>query len=175
MNHRYILTGPPGSGKSTILKQLANLNYAVVEEPVRSILSEQRAIEGVGVYDKNIFLFKELILSRMMGDYLRHSKEMTFFDRGIPDVVAYSECLGLELGAEIEACHRYQYNLVVFYAPPWKEIFVNDNERRLSFAESVQFGESLKAIYKKLGYQLIELPFLPSDDRANLILDTINM
>lgn len=53
MDHRYILTGPPGTGKSTILQHLANLQFTVVEEPARSILSEQRSIGGEGVYDKN--------------------------------------------------------------------------------------------------------------------------
>ncbi|HFL2715763.1 TPA: AAA family ATPase [Legionella pneumophila] len=93
MENYYILTGPPGSGKSSVLAELSQRGYSVIEEPARSILRQQRAINGEGVYDINPFLFKELMLSRMLNDYeTQNSDAPVFFDRGIPDIIVYSRC-----------------------------------------------------------------------------------
>ncbi|HFE7691366.1 TPA: AAA family ATPase, partial [Legionella pneumophila] len=69
MNQFYILTGAPGSGKTSMLAELAKRGFPVIDEPARRVLAQQRLIDGEGVYDKNPFLFKELMLSRMLYDY----------------------------------------------------------------------------------------------------------
>jgi ATPase subunit of ABC transporter with duplicated ATPase domains len=64
-----VLTGAPGSGKSTILKILREKGYCCINEPVREVIAEQRAIRGSGVSDKNPALFVELMLSRAILRY----------------------------------------------------------------------------------------------------------
>ncbi len=97
MNQLYILTGPPGSGKTSILAELSKRGFPIIEEPARRVLEQQRLIDGEGVYDKNPFLFKELMLSRMLYDYESAPKyDLVFFDRGLPDLIAYSKCFNLD-------------------------------------------------------------------------------
>jgi predicted ATPase len=174
MNQRYILTGPPGSGKSTILAELSKLGYSIIEEPARSILAQQRLINGEGIYDKNTFLFKELMLSRQIYDYEYAPKyDIVFFDRGIPDIIAYSQSFNLNIGAELQASRIHQYNPTVFFLPAWKEIYAYDDERKLSFEQAVIFERDLRQIYTELGYQLVDVPLTSLEARVNYILDLI--
>ena len=87
---RFVVTGAPGSGKTSILWELVRLGFLGVNEPAREILAEQRANGGNGVYDKHPQLFCDLMLERAIVDYQRlgGAGEPAFFDRGIPDMVA---------------------------------------------------------------------------------------
>ncbi|KTD58885.1 AAA family ATPase [Legionella shakespearei] len=174
MNQRYLLTGPPGSGKTSILTELLKRGFPIIDEPARGILAQQRLIEGEGVYDKNPFLFKELMLSRMLYDHDSvPTDEVTFFDRGLPDLIAYSQCFHLEIGSELKASRIYRYNPTVFFAPAWEQIYSNDAERRLTFNESLLFEQDLRQAYTDLGYQLINIPLLPVSERVSFIVNSI--
>jgi predicted ATPase len=61
----------------------------------------------------------------------------------------------------------------VFIAPPWREIFAQDAERKQSFEEAVLTYHSMIETYQQYGYQLLELPCIPAEDRADFILSKI--
>ena len=175
MNNFFILTGAPGTGKSSLLAALQAYKVNIVEEPARAILAEQRKINGEGTYEQNPFLFKELMLSRMIHQYDLHSSQSTpvIFDRGIPDIIAYSKCFDLNVGAESEASIKYRYNPTVFFTPCWEEIYVNDDERKMTFASALKFEHDLLSIYESFGYTINILPKTSVDKRADLVLSFI--
>src|SRR6185436_18055323 len=88
-----VITGPPGSGKTPIVRELVASGFTGVAEPAREVIAEQRAIGGDGVYDKNPRLFLNLMMSRAVADFRRMSgaSSPSFFDRGIPDMIGYAE------------------------------------------------------------------------------------
>lgn len=168
--NKFILTGPPGSGKSAVIEKLKEEEICCVDEYAREIISEQRSINGKGLYDHDPELFKELMLSRAIHDYKKSvDTEITIFDRGIPDILAYTDCFNLIAGAELKAAEAYKYNPLVFFAPSWKEIYTNDQERQISFEEAKLFGDNLIKIYAKLGYELLALPNGTIEERVSLI------
>ncbi|STX51015.1 ATPase [Legionella busanensis] len=174
MNQFYILTGPPGSGKTSILAELSKQGFPIIEEPARRILAQQRSIDGEGVYDKNPFLFKELMLAKMLSDYENASQyDLVFFDRGLPDLLAYSKCFNLPIGSELKASCTYQYNPTVFFAPAWENIYIKDAERQLNFEAAKVFENDLRQAYAELGYQLIDIPLLSVPERVDFILNFI--
>jgi predicted ATPase len=176
-NRFFLLTGAFGSGKSTLLEQLQLRGISGIVEPARQILAEQRSIRGNGVPEKDPRLFIELMLSRMLDAYRQSDRLLgpILFDRGIPDILGYAVLFGFDLPHVENAAQLYRYNPQVFMAPAWEQIYCTDDERALPFSEVRDFGNDLRAIYKRLGYALIDLPYLSVEERADFILDHIKL
>ncbi len=171
----YVLTGAPGTGKSAVLERLRLQGYDGVDEPARQILAEQRSFAGHGVPDSDPALFVELMLSRAVFERRkpRSADHPVFFDRGIPDLIAYALLYGLDDRPARSAAHKYRYNPTVFFAPPWKDIYSTDEERRMTYGQAADFGERMRDAYLGLGYTLVELPREDPAERARFIEDTV--
>ncbi len=169
----FVVTGGPGSGKSSLLAEIQRHGYSTSGEAGRAIIQDQVAIQGRALPWNDRQLFAELMLCRDMRSY--HNAEQTtgtfFFDRGVPDVLGYLHLCGLsEPGHLKKAAEIFRYNRVVFIAPPWPEIFHQDSERKQDFDEAVRTFHSLHETYRTLGYELIELPRVSIQDRAEFVL-----
>ena len=72
-----------------------------------------------------------------------------------------------------QSCDEYRYAPLVFLAPPWREIYETDTERKQDFAEAERTCEMLAMVYRECGYQLVELPRATPNERADFILDRL--
>lgn len=88
-SQKFIITGCPGSGKTTLIKHLRDNDILCVDEPARQVIAEQRAIQGDGLSDRNVLLFTELLLTKSLDSYKKYegSSDPIIFDRGTPDVI----------------------------------------------------------------------------------------
>ena len=68
---------------------------------------------------------------------------------------------------------NFQYNRTVFIAPPWREIFHPDGERKQDFAEAERTYDALVATYSELSCELVELPRASVEERVRFILGRI--
>jgi predicted ATPase len=161
---RVVITGAMGSGKSTLLAELRRRGFAVVPEPARIVLAEQRAAGGDGVPDRSPQRFCDLMLERMKRDYDEHPR--AFYDRGIPDLIGYARLFGLEPPRVMG--HRYDDR--VFVLPAWREIYATDDERTMTFEMAETFGEDVRRIYESLGYEIVDVPKNTPEARARFIV-----
>ena len=53
--------------------------------------------------------------------------------------------------------------------PPWREIFVQDAERQHSYADAQQEFYALQQAYEANGYEVVLIPKLPVNARADFI------
>jgi len=168
-SNRYIITGGPGSGKSSLLTALVNLNYQGFEEISRVIIREQHEIGGDRVPWQNLAAFAELCYERMSAQLEDCKSDCTcFYDRGLPDIIAYMRRGGLNVTDKyFEKAKAYNKN--VFLTPPWKEIFVNDSERPESYKDALEIYKFLKTTYSELGFNIIELPKVSIEERVAFI------
>lgn len=176
MDSFFVLTGGPGSGKSSLVTALADAGHAHSPEAGRAIIQAQVAIGGQALPWVDPLAFAELMLSWDIRshDAARSETGPIFFDRGVPDVLGYLHLQKLTVPVHMEnAAARYRYNRRVFIAPPWEEIFSQDSERKQDFAEAVRTFESMAATYTRLGYELIELPRAPLEERVSFVLEAI--
>ncbi|HUE23672.1 MAG TPA: AAA family ATPase [Bryobacteraceae bacterium] len=60
-------------------------------------------------------------------------------------------------------------------APPWKEIYETDSERRQDFGEAERTYDRMVEVYGEYGYRTIELPKLTASARAKFILERIQL
>jgi predicted ATPase len=166
----FILTGAPGTGKTAILRQLGN-EFTSVDEPAREILAEQRATGGRGTWDQDPSLFVHLLLRRSIEKYAmaRRSGETVIFDRGIPDCIVYAVRAGADPRPSLEAAHVYRYRPHVLLLEPWSDIYETDEERIMSFDDTVSFSQTLRDVYERSGYTLVEVPRDSIGGRATFV------
>ena len=99
-----------------------------------------------------------------------------FSDRGIPDVLCYAQLIGLsDPGFILDACRQYRYGPVVFLAPPWKEIYETDSERKQDFAEAERTFHQMVEVYRQCDYGISELPRVTPAARAKFILKQLRL
>lgn len=93
------------------------------------------------------------------------------FDRGVPDVIGYLRLCGLPAPVHaLKATELFRYAPRVFIAPPWREIFAADAERRQDFAEAEATHAAMIETYAGLGYELVPLPLAPIAERTRFVL-----
>ena len=175
-NNFYILTGGPGSGKTTIIEQLKKMGYYCVPEVGRKIIKEQISSAGTALPWLNPRDYSQQMLQLSISDYMAHgqSEERHFFDRGIPDVLGYMNLMNLpNRETAIDALKNFRYNLSVFVLPPWKEIYKTDAERKQDFNLATATYYHIKRVYETYNYNPIELPLAPVSERIDFILNRI--
>ena len=175
MSQKYIISGAPGTGKTTIINALKKKDYYCAEEISRELIAEQISIGGNILPWKDQIAFENKIAHRRYKQYLDSPENcICFFDRSSIDCIAYLNNNKLESTSQInKIIKNCIFNKTVFYTPVWEEIYKNDSERQESFDQSIKIDKHLKDSYIKFGYTIIEIPKTTLDKRVNFILSQI--
>lgn len=177
---RVVITGGPGTGKSSVIRELEASGYHCFHEVIRSMTFEAKKEADPGSFISNPLAFvsdpylfnRELLEGRL--NHFRQAaginQSVVFYDRGIPDVLAYMSFFGQSYGPEfVGACKLNRYDKVLLL-PPWEEIYISDNERLESFEEALQIHQYLTVAYQRFGYTPVSIPMGPVRERAAHIL-----
>ena len=173
---RIVITGGPGTGKSSIINELISRGYMCFEEVSRQVTLDARKDGIEQLFLTKPLLFSELLLkarTQQFKDAQNVDRQFVFLDRGLPDVLAYMDYVQSEYPKSfIEACKTNIYDKV-FILAPWQEIFVSDSERYENFDQAVEIHHALMKTYRDFGYELIDVPFGSIAKRADFILDLL--
>jgi predicted ATPase len=174
--NKFIITGGPGSGKTNILEALKSLNYTCSDEASRQLIIEEVEQRSNCLPWVDLSCFADKVLDKMISSYkATPDHELTFYDRGIPDIIAYLKVAGLIVPDHFyKAWQQYPYQNIVFILPPWQEIYINDSERWQTYAEAEQLYAGIMETYESLNFNLIEVPRLTVNERVNFIINHIN-
>lgn len=172
----HVVTGGPGSGKTSLIDALARAGYAGTVEAGRAIIQDQLAIDGPALPWRDPSAFAESMLSWELRSY-RMAEAMSgpvFFDRGVTDLLGYLTLVDRPVPAHIaRAAERFRYHRRVFVAPPWPQIYVQDAERKQTPEDAVRTYEALVTAYTKCGYDLVHLPLVAVEERVRFVLQDI--
>ena len=177
MSKKILITGGPGTGKTALINKLISKGYTCFEEKSREITLSYKKKGIDQLFLSKPLLFSELLLDSRINQYLESKitkVDQVFFDRGIPDVLAYLDFKKTKYEEKfLNACKDYKYD-IVFILRPWEEIFINDKERYENFQELVEIDKCLHKTYTKLNYKVIEIPKASINERMDFILQFIN-
>lgn len=172
-----MITGGPGTGKSTVIDELVSRNFQCMPEISRQVTLNAREKGIEQLFLTKPLLFSELLLEGRVNQYIEaetKNTELVFFDRGIPDVHAYMNYISIDYPKTyINRSNLYRYDYI-FLMPPWEEIYISDNERYENFEQALAIHNHLERTYKKLNYPIIEVPTGTVEKRTDFILACIN-
>jgi predicted ATPase len=173
--HRIIITGGPGTGKSSIIHQLEKSGYPVFPEYSRTLIREQLETGGnILPWDDLPAFSEKVIAGRLVQWHEGAKKQLSFYDRSIIDSLAYLHKDGLQIPDNwMNLAQNYRYYNEVFITPPWLDIYQLDEERRESFDQLKEIHKSLLHSYRIFGYKLIEVPCKAIEERMAFILNEI--
>lgn len=172
----FVLTGGPGSGKTSLIQQLHKEGFLTINESARRIIQEQKKKDGDALPWKNKLHFAKKMLEIDMKNYRENlpTQAPVIFDRGIPDILGYVKLCHLDPFPCLEqSVNSFRYNAFVFILPPWRPIYHQDAERKQSFSLAMETYRMMRSIYTSCGYKLITIPKLSVENRANILLQHI--
>ena len=171
---KILITGGPGSGKTSIIDELEKKNFNCEHEIVRSLTIEGKKKGNDQAFLSDPLKFTKKLLDLRINQFnIIQENEIKFYDRGVHDTLAYLKFIKVNIGDDlINKCMKIKYNMV-FVLPPWKKIYQQDDCRYESFEESIKIFNEIIKIYEYFEMNTIILKQGTIDYRVDKILSHI--
>lgn len=166
----HVITGGPSSGKTTTVNLLRDQGYITTMEHARHFLDTQR-LKGRTIEEvrRNQTEFQRSVLQMQ----IEQEKEiaphvLVFFDRAIPDALAYYRYLKLPVDDLLRtALETVSYRKVFIMAPlP----LVNDYARLENVEAQQRIHQLITEVYEALPFPVVHVPVMPEEERVAFIL-----
>lgn len=163
---KYIITGGPCSGKTTLLNALKNEGFDTIPEAARMVMLEGRFHPK----HNGTSFQREVALRQRQLESLAETD--VFIDRGIPDGLAYCKVQGYPPPPELERLARTaQYDKVFLLERlPWK----NDEQRWEDEETQTRLHQAIRDAYEQLGHKPVTVPVLPVGLRLRTVLQEVS-
>jgi predicted ATPase len=166
----FVITGGPGSGKTTTVNILRSRGYKTTIEHARHYIDTQ-CLKGKTVEEviRNQVEFQMGVLEMQIEqETALDPDEMVFLDRAVPDALAYYHFLQLAVNERIlTAVNNVNYKKVfILECLP----IVNDYARREDAVAQKKIHDCITEVYTSLPFPVIHIPVLEAEKRADLIL-----
>lgn len=175
---RFVLTGAPGAGKTSIINALAAMGHDVVPEAATYIIA-QEAAKGIaepwlypGFIDKIIAL-----QARRQEESAGQDDDIQFFDRSPVCTFALAEYLGFPPSpALMNEMDRIEAEQIFVRRALFIENlgFVEKTAaRQINFEDSLVFERIHRETYQRFGYDCFSIPAAPLAERVKLALTAV--
>lgn len=173
---RVVITGGPGTGKSTILQQLEDKGYPIHQEVSRAVIKEEINKNSELLPWRDLPGFSEKVFKGQTAQWHQaRAGAINFYDRGILDVIAYLKKDLLPHDALADLVGHYPYHRSVFLTPPWPEIYAQDTERREDLQTMQAIHDALLTTYQEFDYEVFEIPKGDPVLRMKFVLDHLQL
>ena len=164
---RYVLTGAPGAGKTTLIDALRERGHSVVAEAATDVIARRQAA-GLGEDDDT---FLQEILELQVARERAAVAGVVFFDRSPLCTLALARYLDRPVPRALRAAadrSTATYQREAFLVRPLG--FVRRTAaRRISYADSLRFAAIHEQVYRSYGFTLVDVPKAAAGERVALL------
>lgn len=168
------MTGAPGAGKTSILRALEPLGYAVVEEAATDVIAAHQAQGSREPWRDPLFIDAIVRLqSHRQHGRVRQGAEVQVHDRSAVCTLALARWMDYPVTAELreavaQVAEEGLFDRRVFFVRPLG-FCGPTSARRISYEDSLEFERIHETEYLRLGFELVDIPPGPVHQRAALI------
>ena len=180
---RVALIGGSCSGKTTLVGEFSRRGFATIGEAALMVIEEltkEMGADGLANFRQTSLATLQLMIGEkqieMEARSISINGELVFCDGGLLDPIGYCTYFGITPQIKLlEVATRHRYHRVFSleslstFVPRLKAGRMSD--RRSSF----EIGILLRQVYRQHGYDPIEVPVMPVDERASYILEQLSV
>jgi predicted ATPase len=158
---RYILTGTPGCGKTSIIRSLEIAGYVVVEEAATDVIALRQAQGIAEPWTHPSFIDDITNLQKLRQTRVADAAGVQFYDRSPLCTYALSVWLGFPISKTLaDEMKRIEKEQIY-----QKQVFFIENlgfcepsaARKISFEDSLKFEKVHEETYRYFGYDCIRV------------------
>ncbi len=166
---RCVITAGPSAGKTSTLRELSARGYRTLPEAAR-ILFDQAVSEGEDpeeIREADDFHEQvERVDRRIESQLAELAGADVFLDRSLADNIAYRRHFGNPVPDDLRAEVTDRYDLIFLLEQlPFEEDYARDEDAD----EAKELHATIRETYLDLGYDVVEVPVVPIDERVDLI------
>jgi len=164
----YVISGGPGTGKTTTINALKTEGFRVLEEAARKVAEEK--FPGKNIKEINPKLFQEEIFKKQRKQLSKIKNEdgIIFSDRGLGDTLAYYRLRVGEIPKEmLKYTRKFRYSGIFILEP--LPFYAKDGLRQEDKEEAELVHKEIIKTYEELGYKPIFVPAMSVDERIRFI------
>ncbi len=172
MLNKYVLTGGPRTGKTTLLRYFSKIGYKTVQEAATLLIREhienktEPPWRNPKQFQQNIFETQVKLESKIK------NTEIAFADRGTIDTIAYAKYYNIKPPQQaLDRVKKNKYKAV--FLLDFVGYYQVDSVRIETFNEAEKIQKILKNTYLEFGYDIICVPPVGILQRAQFVLSHI--
>lgn len=172
----HVITGAPGTGKTTLIGMLADLGYTTIPEAAKAVIDDGLAQgQTLDQIRGDEYAWQAAIRKRhMLHQANVHTDQLAFFDRSAHDNLAHLRYYQLQPGAEWDDIKTSNPYKTVFLLEP-----LDDVAQAYFRTEDIHFSRKITSImedvYREAGANPIRLPAMPPAERLAFILSHLGL
>lgn len=176
--NKYVITGRPHSGKTTLINKLSEKSFKTLPESAREVILEEKSrmfhnpgYNGVFPWT-DLSDFERKVIEKQTNYEKNIKNNIYFLDRSLVDPMAYSNLSGIKPEKDIVERALYAGYKKIFFLEQLP-FYNKDSERFESLHTANLLDIEIYKTYKELGFEVVRVPPLNIDTRVDFILKKI--
>ncbi len=171
---KYVVTGGPGCGKTTVVEELKSMGCPIIPEVGRYLIESEIQSGGKCLpwVDREAFQNRILEIRLKIENTQEVDSNFIVLDRGIPDGIAYYIFDNLQPPKDLVVQSQHCEYRKVFWLAPLRS-YKRDSIRKYSKQDVEMLGKILLEVYTEFGFDIVKLPLTSVTERVATILKYI--
>jgi predicted ATPase len=171
---RYVITGGPCSGKSTVLELLAKNGHRVIDETARPLIEREKAKGSDVLPWINPHKFQRVVARiQFRKEFFAFIQfpDVIFLDRSLVDGCGYCVVEEVSVPWIIKRFGRKRYTKV--FHLEMLPSYIYDTSRKEDRTLAIRIHEEIRNAYTVFGYEVISVPMMTPEERVEFILNSL--